>query len=445
MRRWYTGLLVRDRITLASAGILAVGLALISVATNLLLSHQLALDAESILKERTRSQLATLVRREDRLQLRRLDDTSLDRQSWAYSNGAAIERPQAPSDVQSAADALSGVRVTTERALDGSSQLRATPIFGTDGRRIGTVVVATSLEPYEHSERIARVATIVLSFVVLLLGALVVRRAVGTALRPVGVMAARASDWSERRPGERLSLGPPRDELTRLAATLDDLLGRIDAALHHEQRFSAEVAHEMRTPLSGVRAEAELALRRPDLDAATRESLEAILAASDRMAAAIDTLMLAARSAGTPGSTDPAAAMREVVGAYEPAAKAAGVELVLTPSSGSMRVGADHELLAQALAPLVANAIDYAHARVTLSSSARNGTVTLSVEDDGGGLDGAGEDVFGAGYSTRGGAGLGLPLARRLARACGGDVLSVPATGGARFELRLPGSATALR
>jgi signal transduction histidine kinase len=445
MRSAVARLLVRDRITLASAAILAVGLAVASLAANLLLSQQLARDARSILKERTSSQLATLVRRDDRLELRRVDDGALDRQSWAYSNGVAIERPAAAGDLQAAADGLRNVRKTTERSVGESSQLRATPIFGSDGERIGTVVVATSLEPYEHSERIARIAMIVLSVVVLMLGALVVRRAVATALRPVGVMAARAGDWSERRPGDRLSLGPPRDELTSLAATLDDLLDRIDAALRHEQRFSAEVAHELRTPLSGLRAEAELALRQPDLDLRTRESLESILAASDRMASAIDTLMLAARSARTPGSTDPAVAMREVVSAYEPAAKAAGVELVLSAPATAMRVGADHELLAQALAPLVDNAIGHASTRVLLSSAASNGTVALTVSDDGPGLDGAGEDVFSAGVSSRGGAGLGLPLARRLARACGGDVLALPSSGGARFELRLPGSAAPAR
>ena len=433
-------LLVRDRITLASAAILAAGLAAVSIATNLVLSQQLERDAQSLLKERTTSQLATLVRREDRLQLRRVDDRSLDRQSWAYSHGVAIERPLAPPDLQAAADSLAGVARTSERALDEASQLRATPVFGTDGRRIGTVVVATSLEPYEHSERIARIATIALSVAVLLLGALVVRRAVSSALRPVGVMAARAANWSERDAGERMSLRPPGDELTSLAATLDDLLGRIDAALRHEQRFSAEVAHEMRTPLSGVRAEAELALRHPDLDERTRESLEAILVASDRMASAIDTLMLMTRRPGSPGSSDPATAMREVASAYEPAARAAGIELVLTAPPSTLRVGADHELLAQALAPLVDNAIGHARARVTVSGSASNGTVTVSVQDDGEGLDG--EGIFDPGVSSRGGAGLGLPLARRLARACGGEVLAVPVSGGARFELRLPGGAT---
>jgi signal transduction histidine kinase len=442
MRSAIRQLLIRDRITLASVAILAVGLAIVGVATSLLLSQQLDRDVRSILKERTASQLGTLVRRDDRLLLRRVDDSSLDRESWAFSKGVAIERPSAPRALQAAASSLANAAQTTERSLDDSARLRATPVFDDNGRRIGTVVVATSLETYEHSERIARIATIVLSAIVLLLGALVVRRAVSTALRPVGLMAARAADWSEHHPERRMNLGPPRDELTRLAATLDDLLGRIDAALRHEQRFSAEVAHEMRTPLSGMRAEAELALRSPALDESTRESLEAILATADRMSSAIDTLLLTARSSQPRGTSDPAVAVSEVVTAFEPAAKAAGVAIELGLSPAPIRIGADHEQVAQALAPLLDNAISHASTRVVVSSGAGNGTVTLGIEDDGPGLPSDRDaDVFAAGVSSRGGAGLGLPLARRLARACGGDVVAMPMSRGARFELRLPGGA----
>ena len=71
---------------------------------------------------------------------------------------------------------------------------------------------------------------------------------------------ARAEKFLSEHLGGRFEQGAPRDELTALAATLDGLLGRIEAALRHEQRFSAEMAHELRTPLAGVRAEAELAL-----------------------------------------------------------------------------------------------------------------------------------------------------------------------------------------
>jgi signal transduction histidine kinase len=436
-------LLVRDRVTLASLGVLAIGLAVLGLATNLVLSQQLKKDESALLRERTNAQLATIDTRAARLRVRDIDDTALDRQSWAYERGRAVERPTAPADLQRAADALATVTRTTDRYLGERTRLRATPVRARDGTQLGTVVVGVSLAPYEHSERIARIATVILIVLVLLLGALVARLAVGAALQPVAAMAQSATEWSERDLSRRLNLGPPRDELTALGATLDELLGRIDAALRHEQRFSAEVAHELRTPLSGVRAEAELALGAPGLPSGARRSLEAILASCDRMASAIETLLMSAREPGPRGSSDPAAATGDVVASLKPAADAKGVAIELFPPAAPMRVGADREQVAQALAPLLDNAISHARSRVGVSLGAENGRVTITVQDDGAGVPvDRSEALFEPGASTRGGAGLGLPLARRLARSCGGDVVLAESASGARFELRLPGSAS---
>ena len=73
-------------------------------------------------------------------------------------------------------------------------------------------------------------------------------------------MTAEAEDWGAHDLDRRFGMGPPRDELTGLAATLDGLLARIAASRRHEQRFAAEVAHELRTPLAGIRGRAELAI-----------------------------------------------------------------------------------------------------------------------------------------------------------------------------------------
>lgn len=436
MKRW----LIRDRVTLASVAVLAVGLAVLGLTTNLVLSQRLSEDASALLRERTQAQLTTIEVRDGRMRIRSVNDDALDRQSWAYSGGRVLERAIAPADVQRAADALARVRTATEHTIGERTRLRATPVREPDGRQVGTVVVGTSLAPYEHSERIARVATAILIVLVLVLGALVARRAVGAALRPVADMAASAADWSEHDLGRRLALGPPRDELTALAATLDDLLGRIDAALRHEQRFSAEMAHELRTPLSGVRAEAELALRTPGLPVAARQSLESVLAACDRMASSIETLLMSARAPHARGSSDPAVAIGDVVAALRPAAAAAGVEITVRPAERVLRVGADHEQVAQALAPLLDNAISHATSAVVVSSADAGGQVTIAVQDDGAGLaSDEREAVFQPGRSTSGGAGLGLALARRLARSCGGDVVAAASEQGARFELRLPG------
>ncbi len=215
------------------------------------------------------------------------------------------------------------------------------------------------------------IGTIVLCLFVLLAGALLTRRAVGMALRPVADMTQQAADWSEHDLGGRFTLGPPRDELTALAATLDGLLGRIEAALRHEQRFSAEMAHELRTPLAGVRAEAELALRHGRSDAELREALDVVLAGTDRMQAVIETLLTAARreGAGAPGSSDAAAIVRSLEGP--------GVRVSVP--DGTVGVGADQELVAAALHPLLENAVRHAAHEVRVELARDGGEVVVAV------------------------------------------------------------------
>jgi signal transduction histidine kinase len=240
-------------------------------------------------------------------------------------------------------------------------------------------------------------------------------------------MTAQAARWGERDLHQRFGLGPPRDELTGLAATLDGLLGRLDAALRHEQRFSAEVAHELRTPLSGVRGEAELALRGQRTDAELRVALERVLVGTERMAAVIDTLLAAARNdaSGPPGSSDAAAAVRQL----------AGPRIEIVAPAGAVTVGADQDLVTAALQPLLENALRHAERDVRVELRRSGAEVIIAVSDDGPGV--APEDaerIFAPGVSDAGGAGLGLALSRRLARAAGGEVV----VAGSSFELRLP-------
>jgi signal transduction histidine kinase len=290
------------------------------------------------------------------------------------------------------------------------------------------IVVGVSMDPYRHTERLAAGFTVVLGVFVLLAGALVTRRAVGAALRPVADMTASAEHWSEHDLHRRFALGPPRDELTALAATLDGLLGRIDAALRHEQRFSAEMAHELRTPLAGVRAEAELALRGKRTTAELRAALETVLAGTDRMASVIDTLLAAARSDAVRGSSDAVLTTRALAGEL-------GGAIVVEAPDGPLTVSAAEDVVAGALHPLLENAVRHASSAVSVELARDDADVVIAVRDDGGGVAPAdAERIFEPGVSGTGGAGLGLPLARRLARAAGGDVLVVDG----HFELRLP-------
>jgi two-component system, OmpR family, sensor kinase len=435
---------LRDRVTLATAFVLAVGLVLLTLGMNLLLSHQLDRDLSSLLRERADVQLAAITLRDGGLVAHEVtSDETLDEQAWVYSaDGRNVHRPVASTQVQRAADALAGARSNTEVSVAEDVRLRAESVFTDDrARRIGTVVVGASLVPYEHTEHLALIATILLDCFVLAAGVLLARRAVGKALRPVAEMTLRAAQWSEQDLDRRFDLGPPRDELTALSATLDRLLARIASSVRHEQRFSTEMAHELRTPLSGVRGEAELALRARSTHE-VRSSLEQILRGTDRMGSVIETLLAVARSDSqiALGSSTAHAAAALAIETLRPVSERAGVQLALAEDVDGLRVGAEEHIVAQTLHPLLENALRHARAMVRVSVSCEHGQILFGVEDDGAGPE-AYDDadaLFEPGHSTVGGAGLGLALARRLARSCGGDVLVDISSSGGRFVLRLP-------
>lgn len=435
-------LTLRGRVTLAATSVLAGALIGLSLLFNVLLWHRLDADVSSVLRDRSEALLATLDLSGGGLRATEApSDVALDRDIWLLRRGQVIERPPAAPTVERlrverlAAEASK----TTERTIPGDIRLRAVPVRGPDGDRRGTAVVRLSLVPYQHTRHIALVGSALLTLGLLVAAAIAVRWAVRSALRPVAAMTARAADWSEHDLHQRFHLGPPRDELTTLAATFDGLLRRIEAVLRHEQRFSAELAHELRTPLAGLRGEAELALIRPDLDDPSRRAFESILQSSTRMEKVIETLVASARmeeGAAAAGSCDPVPAVREAIAAVENAARARHVRLRLEEPASNVIVDADPGVIAQALYPLLENGVRHARGSVEVALGRDRDAVVVSVSDDGPGL--AGRDpasVFAPGMSTSGGAGLGLPLSRRLARSCGGDVVAERG----RFELRLPG------
>src|SRR5262249_52349544 len=131
--------------------------------------------------------------------------------------------------------------------------------------------------------------------VVLALVALAARWLLAGSLRPVGRMTRQAAMWSESELDQRFDLGPPHDELTELAATLDGLLDRLAASLRREQRFSAERSRELRTPLSRVIAEADLALRRERSPGEYRDALAQVLRNAQHVARTVEALVSAAR------------------------------------------------------------------------------------------------------------------------------------------------------
>ncbi len=422
----------RTRLMLASLATLAVGLGALLIAGNVLLDRRVQSEVSSLLQERAQTEVAALAVTPSGVRVRETaNDARLDRHAWVLAGDRVLERASGVSPaVDRAALALGRAGHPAEADAPGELRLLAQPVTR-GGRRVATVVVAQSKESLESLQQGVLIGSLVVAALVMLAGFFAIRSALDGALRPVAEMTDAAREWGAHDLERRFALGPPRDELTGLAATLDGLIARIAASRRHERRFADEVAHELRTPLAALRGRAELALGSGDPEE-SEEALRAVIEDTDRVAHTIDTLMAAARQElGEEDATvDAAAVAREVD----------DVELVvdgeIPPAEG------DAEVVRRALAPLVENARRHARERVTLALSADARVVRIAVLDDGPGLDPAlAERVFEPGYQGSGdpgnGAGLGLALARRLARACGGDVAAGPGPGGC-FVLSLP-------
>jgi signal transduction histidine kinase len=249
------------------------------------------------------------------------------------------------------------------------------------------------------------------------------------ALKPVRDMAERAEDWSAQNLARRFGLGPPVSELSQLGQTLDHLLDRVAHAIRAEQRFSAELAHEIRTPLAAIRGSAELALLRKPTDPGLRTDLAEIEDGARRLAEVVTALLELAHN---PGEAVKAAASPDAAIAQVSSLVPAPIKLELTGSAPP--IAGPLALVTRALAPLVENAGQHARQRVTIDVRAPD-LIEIAVSDDGPGVPSElRESVFEPGTSAQGSSGLGLGIARRVARSLGGDV----ALHGDEFVLRLP-------
>lgn len=240
-------------------------------------------------------------------------------------------------------------------------------------------------------------------------------------------------------------------EIVPLVDALNDLFARIAALLDSERRFTADAAHELRTPIAAIRAQAQVAQVAGDDDAARAQALAATLAGCDRATRLVEQLLTLARlesSAQAPGEpVDLAAVAREVLGELAPAALAQGRTLELE-AEGPWPVRGSATLLAVLLRNLADNALRYGgdgvRVRVTL---AREGdSSVLQVEDSGPGLDDAqrsrlGERFFRVLGTAVPGSGLGWSIVRRIAAVHGAQVTTArsEALGGLAVRVAFPG------
>jgi signal transduction histidine kinase len=425
---------LRTRLLTVTAVTLAAGMAVLCLAGNVLFAHTVSADMQQRLEARLNAVVASVRIRDGHARVGdALNDNVLDTFAWVVApDGRLLDAPtDPPRGMRALALRLAASGRSRTAAGPGQTLLGSRPLTS-GGRPVATVVASFNTAQLDDLREEVLLGSIAIALLTLGVGIATTRRALTAVLAPVERMTHDADEWEAHDLDRRFGLGAPRNEITALAATLDHLLDRIASSRRHEQRFAAEVAHELRTPLAAIRGLAELAAGAPELDDALA-ALAQIQNQSDRIAATLDTLIAFARREATPaaGGVD----LQQLVADF-------GDVTVETSSSPLPRVDGDPALIRQTLAPLVENAERHARTAVTIELAAASGMVTVTVRDDGPGIDPTlGDDVFLPG--VRGprepdtGAGLGLPLARRLARSCGGEIVLGDGPGGC-FVLSLP-------
>ncbi|MDF2975605.1 MAG: two-component regulator-sensor kinase [Actinomycetospora sp.] len=457
-RRWTAAQSLRFRVTALVLLVVALALVVIGVAVDLTLDAQLRRDQQSRLDDRAaRAGLlvaggvtgATLVEAVDGQGIRaELLDPSGSRIAGSEDDGPRGGPPGGPPGRPGRPGGPGG-----PRDLD---RIVAVP----DGTRL-----VLDADPDENDAVLARLRAVMagVGAAGLAVVAVALLGGVRVALRPLDAITALARDIAAGDRGRRLRPERTDTELGRTAAAFDAMLDELESAQARAEdaaaeaqrseartrRFLSDAAHELRTPITGVQTLAESLVRHPDGDLERRERLATTLVRETRRAGALvaDMLELARIEDGTPLDR------REVDLAALAAAEADRVALLAPGLSVQVEgtptpVDADPGRIAQVLANLLENARRHSppDGTVRIAVSRDGPLAVLDVVDQGPGIPPADrERVFDrlvrlddARTRDAGGAGLGLPIARALARAHGGDLRAVDAQTGARLRLTLP-------
>jgi len=343
-------------------------------------------------------------------------------------------------------------RITIERAAapgDQQSRLLAGPA-GQRGLGL-VVVVGTSLdEAIDAQHRLEEALVIglpLLAAIVSVAGWFLA----GAALKPVRGLVEEADEISAvaaRGQRRRLSVPETGEELADLARHLNELLARIEGALEHERAFLDDASHDLRTPISIVRSELELARMQTGEGSELARALDSSLEEVDRLdRLAVNLLVLARFRSAAPPPPEPVELGALSRRAAQTVARSRNGDAVPVRVNGSAQVRGDEGAIERAVVNLVENAARHADGHVDVDVSSDGDRAVVAVRDDGPGFppellgQAAGRFVRGTngGRGTENGAGLGLAIVDAIATAHGGELeIENGADGGADVQLKLP-------
>jgi len=273
------------------------------------------------------------------------------------------------------------------------------------------------------------------------------------ALQPIDEIVAQARSIGDSKLGERLPHPGHDDELGRLVDTLNAMLDRVERGIVTQKRFTADASHELRSPLSRLRTELEVTLRRPRERPEYEEALRSCLEEVERLSQLTDELLALARldAEGSPRETPPVPLLplvNEVVHRLQPQAGGRAVRLLVTPAP-DLAVRVTPTAVCVALANVLDNALKFSPrgGQVQVGVSSEGPDALILVSDDGPGIAPSESDQlfdrFHRGLAARSGDapgfGLGLAISRAAIERQGGRIAAENrSTGGATFCIRLP-------
>jgi signal transduction histidine kinase len=323
-------------------------------------------------------------------------------------------------------------RVVTQRAQVGSSV-----VFVYSGETL------TGIDDATHELVIALAAGLP---ALLAIVAIVTWLVVGRALRPVERIRAEVEAISDREPRRRVPEPSTRDEIARLARTMNAMLARLETASVRQRRFVSDAAHELQSPLTTLRTRLEVELDQPPVMAwptTGRDALDEVIA----MQRLVDDLLELARlDASTALDCHESVDLDDIALREAERLRTRGLVTVDTHGVSAGQVVGDPNQLRRALRNLLDNAERYGSSTVAVRLHETDDAVELTVTDDGPGVpDDERERVFEPftrldRHRTRasGGTGLGLAISRDIVRAHGGDITIADATPGTEITIRIP-------
>lgn len=309
-----------------------------------------------------------------------------------------------------------------------------------------TVYVGASLEPVNEAVRnlasgVALGGPLLLSVVLVLTWI-----AVSRALRPVEAIRAEVATISERELHRRVPQPDGRDEIRRLATTMNAMLDRLDESAARKRRFLADASHELRSPLAGIRSHLEVDLAHPetaDWQATERDVLDETL----RMQRLVDDLLTLAHHDENLGPTRNAVLdLDDIVLSEVRRLRTRGRVVIDATSVAAVQIAGDADSIRRAVRNLLDNAERHAASGVTVTLAEAGTNARIVVSDDGSGVaEPDRERIFErfaradtARSRADGASGLGLAIVSEIVAAHHGTVTLEPALGGATFAIELP-------